>query len=252
MVSNTIQCEFESHPGHRSAPSGDATAARRQDRSRLVTSGPSPRSYIDLMRPGRAIAAVGAALLASALTASCSLGGGGSDDDDTRTAVDPAEGAGPRAKCVVADPQGEVILHPGSLAVDVPTRVVSVALVDAVGLDPVEEAVVDYSGAAGVQGVILDYPPLEHAGLVDSLADWDSRRPLVGARLRPADGEQAVLVAVRLADADSSGRVRGVRLTLRTRGGGSRTVPWEQLVLVQPPEQLCTVEVVASTTEWTR
>ena len=125
----------------------------------------------------------------------------------------PAAAPADPARCVVADPEGELILHPGSLiARDAEVTLEGVALEDAANLEVVETDTVAFSGNPTIRGIILDYPPMKNAGLADSLADWGQRRPLVGRTLTPADGLQAVLVVVRLADPASPGHLTGVAL----------------------------------------
>src|SRR3954469_13765514 len=80
----------------------------------------------------------------------------------------------PGPQCVVADPQGELIVHPGSLtATGGGWSLDHVALIGSENLDVVETDTVRFTGQPTVQGVILDYPPLKNAGIADSLADWD-------------------------------------------------------------------------------
>ncbi len=170
---------------------------------------------------------------------------------DVRTAKDPTTGVGVRAHCVVADPDGEVILHPGAFTVLAATRLDGAQLVDPANIEIVERSVVGYSGPIQLQGVVLDYPPLENAGIADALADWETRRPLEGLTVTPADGKQAVLVAVRLVDPGSPGHLRGVHVD-GTRDDYDDDLSWEQLLLVVPAGELCTIDRVAATTEWTR
>ncbi len=118
-------------------------------------------------------------------------------------------------------------------------------LLDPVNVEIVEKDVVAFGGTDGVQGIIVDYPPLKTAGLVDSLADWDQRRPLTGLGLGPGDGRQAVLVAVRLVDVTRPGHVSGV--VLHTDAGAQT---FRQTVLAEPPGALCTVAEVDSTLDW--
>lgn len=161
----------------------------------------------------------------------------------------PAEtGASPtahRAQCVVADPDGELILHPGSFTPDGPTTTEDATLDSPVNLRVLERDVVRFTGRSTVQGIVLDYPPLKTAGLADSLADWDARRPLAGLGLDTADGQQAVLVAVRLADPRRPGHLRGVTLTT-DRG----ETAYAQPVLVKPHGEPCTVADYDSTLDW--
>jgi len=121
--------------------------------------------------------------------------------------------------------------------------------VDAVNLEVVEEAVVAFAGRAGVQGVITDYPPAPNADLADSLARWADRRPLEGLALTPEDGQQAVLVALRLRDPSASGHLNGVTLTSSVDGETTATT-YAQPLLVEPPGELCTVTDVDATREW--
>jgi hypothetical protein len=153
--------------------------------------------------------------------------------------------AGTTADCVVADPQGEMIVHPGSLTPAAPLRLDLVSLVGAVNLQVIESDVVPFTGNPTVHGVIWNYPPLKNAGLADGLADWDDRQPLAGRALSPRDGQQAVLVALRLTDPSRAGHLDGVRL--EDSAGGTDFV---QPVLVKPPGTRCTVTDYASTTAW--
>ncbi|WP_148614727.1 hypothetical protein [Nocardioides rubriscoriae] len=150
-----------------------------------------------------------------------------------------------RAQCVVSDPQGEVILHSGSLTARAGLTLDDATLEEAVNLDVVERAVVQFTGRAGVQGIVLDYPPLKTAGLADSLARWEDRRALPGLTLGPDDGQQAVLVAVRLHDPATPGHLVGVRLTT---DAGVRV--YAQPVLVKPPGEICTVADYDGTLDW--
>lgn len=199
------------------------------------------------MQGHRPLAAAGAALIGLAL-AGC-IGGDGSDEAGVATATDDTEVEGVAARCVVADPEGELVLQPGSVAAVGPARLVSVALEDPVNLEVVEGAVTGYRGPPELQGVLVEYPP-RTVSYLEGLADWERRRPLAGLMIRPREGRQVVLVAVRLAEPDRPGHLRGVTLRARTRAG-PRTIGWEQLVLAVPAGEACTPEVVAGTTEWT-
>ncbi len=154
---------------------------------------------------------VAALLVVGVLLAGCDAS---SDDPAAEDgAGSPAAAPADPARCVVADPEGELILHPGSLiARDAEVTLEGVALEDAANLEVVETDTVAFSGNPTIRGIILDYPPMKNAGLADSLADWGQRRPLVGRTLTPADGLQAVLVVVRLADPASPGHLTGVAL----------------------------------------
>jgi len=202
------------------------------------------------MRERWAIAAGGAALMALAAFAGCRIGGEADEPSDAVTATDDTKVQGVRAQCVVADPEGELILHPGSFTASEPILLLSVSLDDPQNLEVVEDSVVDYRGPEQLQGVVLDYPPRANASFIDALTDWESRQPLAGLEVRPRDGQQAVLVAVRLADPSKSGHVRGVTIKART-ASGPRTLGWEQLVLALPDGETCTTKAVAETTEWT-
>ncbi|MFB9314879.1 hypothetical protein [Nocardioides plantarum] len=175
------------------------------------------------------------------------LAGCGSDDEAGSTPT-PSTGDSPgrhRAQCIVSDPEGEVILHPGSFVPDQRLVLRDAALEGADNLEVVERAVVRFTGRATVQGIVQDYPPLKTAGLADSLADWDSRRDLPGLVLGPDDGQQAVLVAVRLADPTRPGHLVGV--SLRADGGSTS---YAQPVLIEPHGALCTVAEYDSTLDW--
>ena len=184
------------------------------------------------------------------LQAGCSLVDGSDGSDRSVTATDDTLGQGVPAQCVVADPAGALILHPGSFTATERTRLRSITLDGPENLEVIEDSVADFGGPEGLQGVVLEYPPRANASFVDGLADWDSRRPLVGLVVRPHDGLQAVLVAVRLKDPDKAGHVRGVTIAAGT-SEGPRTLEWEQLVLILPDGETCTDETVAETTEWT-
>jgi hypothetical protein len=165
--------------------------------------------------------------------------------DDGEDAGDDRVPAPEGARCVVADPEGELILQPGTVEAEEQIRLEGVELDDATNLEIVEASAVAFSGGATAHGIILDYPPLKNAGIADSLADWDSRQPLAGAELRAADGRQAILVAVRLTDPESAGSITGVTLT-STEDGEEATRRWSQPVLAKPPGDLCTVDDFAS------
>jgi hypothetical protein len=199
---------------------------------------------------GRLAIAVGGAALTALVASGCSLVDGSDGSDGSVTATDDTLGQGVPAQCVVADPQGALILHPGSFTATERTRLVSITLDDPENLEVIEESVTAFGGPEDMQGVVLEYPPLANASFIDALADWDSRRPLVGLVVRPNDGQQGVLVAVRLKDPDQAGHVRGVTITART-SEGPRTLEWEQLVLLLPDGETCTEKAVAETTEWT-
>lgn len=201
------------------------------------------------MRERLAIAVCGAALMAP-VGAGCSLLDGSDGSDGSLIASDDTKGQGVPAQCVVADAHGALILHPGSFTAVERTRLVSITLDDPENLEVIEDSVTDFGGPEDLQGVVLEYPPLANASFIDALADWDSRRPLAGLVVRPRDGQQAVLVAVRLKDPDEAGHVRGVTITART-SEGPRTLGWEQLVLLLPDGETCTDKAVAETTEWT-
>ena len=197
-----------------------------------------------------------ATLVALSLTGSLLTACAGDDDGEAGPSTAPS-GATPstasssdspgrhRAQCIVSDPEGEVILHPGSFVPDASTVLSDATLRGAVNLEVVERAVVRFTGRAGVQGIVQDYPPLKTAGLADSLADWASRRDLPGLRVGPGDGQQAVLVAVRLADPTQPGHLVGV--DLETDAGST---PYAQPVLIEPHGALCTVAEYDSTLDW--
>jgi hypothetical protein len=161
--------------------------------------------------------------------------------------VSVAAGTRERAQCIVSDPEGELIVVPGTLDPDEPERLGDVELVDPVNLEVIESSVVAFSGRAGLQGIVQDYPPLPNAGLADSLADWSERRPLAGHQVGPDAPQQAVLVALRLSDATRPGHLDGVRLTY---ADGAAPTEMVQPVLVEPHDALCTVDEVDSTLEW--
>ena len=212
--------------------------------------------YPDGVRPTASRATVSARLLAVLLLApvvACSAGGDDRDEesDDVRTATDPNVGTGVLARCFVSDPDGELILHPGAFRVRRPVRLDDVELIDPVNVDVIEGSVVDYTGPLGLQGVVLDYPPLKNVGVADYLGDWETRRAIPGLQVTRADGKQAVLVAIGLVDPAEDGHLRGVRL-LGTSDGHADDRSWEQLALLVPHDQLCTVERIVATREWTR
>ena len=196
----------------------------------------------------RAIAAAGAAMVALVAGTGCNLVGD-SEEADVATAVDDAEGMGVTARCVVTDPEGELLLYPGSFTPTARTRLVSVVLEGEANLEVVEDSAVGYRGPDDLQGVVDEYPP-PSTSFIAALADWEARRPATGLVTRPRDGRQAVLVAVRLEDSGKPGHVRGVTIKARTPSG-PRTIGWEQLVLALPHGEACTPEVVADTIEWT-
>ena len=188
-----------------------------------------------------------ALLVAGALLAGCDASPDDAAAEDRTGGPAPTAAADP-ARCVVSDPEGELILHPGSLAAQgADVTLEGVELRDAENLDVVETDTVAFSGNPSIRGIILDYPPMKNAGLADSLADWDERRPLVGRTLSPADGLQAVLVVVRLTDPSAPGHLTGVALQATAEG---RTYP--QPVLVKPHGEPCTVDDIASTRSWLR
>ena len=202
------------------------------------------------MSPSRGPAQRVAALLVSGLVAmlvamlSACAGGDGPTAAPSGTT---AARSGDRAQCVVADPEGEIILHPGTLSPDSPTRLVDAVLDGSVNLEVVERDVVRFTGNPTISGIVLDYPPMKNAGLADSLADWDQRRPLRGAEIGPRHGQQAVLVAVRLDDPSQPGHVVGTTVTSSDAEG---TTSFTQPVLVKPHGTLCTVRDYDETLTW--
>ena len=152
------------------------------------------------------------------------------------------------ARCVVADPEGELILQPGSLSATGDGMTLGgVELQNVVNLEVIETDTVAFSGSPTVRGIILDYPPMKNAGLADSLADWDQRKPLEGRHLSAADGQTAVLVVLRLSDPGTPGHLSGVQLDT-SPSDGSRVYP--QPVLVKPHGEPCTTDDIASTKSW--
>ncbi|WP_141013758.1 hypothetical protein [Nocardioides sambongensis] len=203
--------------------------------------------------PGRWAATLAAATALGVLHG-CSTPGSGSGTDTDEpfvTATDPTRRTPVLARCVAADPEGEVMLHPGSVSATVPTLLLAADLTDAENLSVVERAIVRYDGTSQVTGIALNYPPLKDAGMVGSMGAWPTRRPLVGTTLGRGDGQQAVLVAIRLTDPEEPGRLTGVMLTQDT-GAGPDDIILRQQVLVNPPDQPCDVQAVAATTAWTR
>ncbi len=185
-------------------------------------------------------------LLAPVLTACSGDGGPAATPDAT-----PDARSGDRAQCVVADPEGEVILHPGSLRPRSPTRLLDVTLDRSVNLDVVERDVVRFTGSPTISGIVLDYPPLEKAGLADSLADWAARRALRGAQVGPRRGLQAVLVAVRLHDPTRPGHLDGATVASTDTGStATRSTTFAQPVLINPHGTLCTVSDYDGTLAW--
>ena len=150
-----------------------------------------------------------------------------------------------RAQCTPSDAEGEIILHPGSFTPEEPITLGDVSLVDPVNVEVVERDVVRFTGRSTISGIIRDYPPLKNAGLADSLADWETRRPLAGLEVGPADEQQAVLVAVRLTDPHTQGHVSGV--VLHDSAGDTS---YAQPVLVVPPGEICTVADYDGTLAW--
>ncbi|WP_134766347.1 hypothetical protein [Nocardioides sp. 1609] len=191
---------------------------------------------------------VTAAVVLSVLAlAACTQDGDAGPPPDPPTA-EPAS-SGQRAQCAVADPEGQLILLPGSLTPSSETVLDGVDLDRSVGLEVIEQAAVAFAGRSTVQGVVLDYPPLPNADLADSLATWDTRRALPGLRLTPDDGQHAVLVAVQLTDPDEAGHLDGVVLR-HTDADGTHEKVMAQPLLVQPADALCDVEAYASTLDW--
>ncbi|WP_137292188.1 hypothetical protein [Nocardioides dongxiaopingii] len=174
-------------------------------------------------------------------------------DDGTGSPTDPPtaapSGSGQRAQCAVADPEGQLILLPGSLTPSSATVLDGVDLDRSVGLEVIEQSAVAFAGRSSVQGVVLDYPPLPNADLADSLATWDTRRDLPGVRLAPGDGQHAVLVAVQLTDPAAAGHLDGV-VVRYTDAGGAHERTLAQPLLVQPPDALCDVAAYDSTLDW--
>lgn len=177
------------------------------------------------------------------------------DDDDADgsnegiTAIDDTESLAILAQCVVADPEGEMTLLPGSFVANQPTRLVSLEMDGADNLELIEAAVSDYRGPEDFQGVVAEYPPRK-TSFLEGLTNWDGRQPLAGLMVRPSDGKQVALVGVRLKDPSVPGHVRGVTIETST-DAGPRTIGWEQFALVLPDGSTCTDEAVAETTEWT-
>jgi len=152
----------------------------------------------------------------------------------------PAGDPGPRPDCVVADEQGEVIAHPGTLVPGRrPVSVVGVDLAGSYGLLTVEAVAVPWSGRTDIHGLVHEYPP-EH-GIADSLADWRQRRDLDGLALRPGDQPQAVLFALRLSDPETLGKVGGF-LVHERRDGVIHQVRLPQPLVIKPHGEICTVE----------
>ncbi len=220
-------------------------ASRRVWHARPVSSSRRPAQLVAaLLAPGLVAGLVtGLVIVLSACT-----GGDGSAAAPSGTT---AARSGDRAQCVVADPEGEIILHPGTLSPDSPTRLVDAVLDGSVNLEVVERDVVRFTGNPTISGIVLDYPPMKNAGLADSLADWDQRRPLRGAEIGPRHGQQAVLVAVRLDDPSQPGHVVGTTVTSAGSGSGSgATTAFTQPVLVKPHGTLCTVRDYDETLAW--
>ncbi|VXB70277.1 hypothetical protein [Nocardioides sp. AX2bis] len=196
------------------------------------------------MRPSRSRHL--AALLALACVgAACSpgTGQGGGDSSGGDREVE-------RARCVVADPEGELLLQVWSVrAPDGGLGLADVALVDGLNLEVVDAVAVPFAGTPGTQGVVLDYPPRKDAGLVDGLARWEDRRPLDDLRLRPRDGEQALLVALRLSDPTTLGHLTGTSVGTRTDRGVTVT-EHPQPLLVKPHDQPCRVDDPDEVADW--
>ncbi|GAA5152902.1 hypothetical protein GCM10023340_34010 [Nocardioides marinquilinus] len=192
------------------------------------------------------------AAVALLLVASACSGDDSPDRPDDTAPPDVATssaltGTRERARCIVSDPEGELIVVPGTLDPDQPLRLGDAELIDAVNLEVVESSVVAFSGRAGLQGIVQDYPPLPNAGLADSLADWSERRPLAGHQVAADAPQQAVLVALRLVDATRPGHLDGVRLTYADDAAPTEMV---QPVLVEPHDALCTIAEVDGTLAW--
>jgi len=169
-----------------------------------------------------------------------------SSDEDS-----PDDELGPRARCVAADSEGELILNPGSLQADQePWELTGVTLRGAQNLEIVESSAVAWGGQPGLQGIVVDYPPLKKAGIADGNADWDERQQLP-VTVSTEDGLQAMLVAVRLVEPGDAGRLTGVTLDYQ-EAGQTHTLSFTQQVLVEPHDEICTVDDGAATREWTR
>jgi hypothetical protein len=179
----------------------------------------------------------------AALLAGCTTTGG------SQVRPEPNSGPVTRAGCVATDPEGEVVLHPGTLQPGATTMVHGTRLIDPVNVAVIEASALASTGNPQVQGIVREYPPVEKAGLVHALADWETRRPLVELVIRPEDGRQAVLVAVRLVDPTQPGHLRGIRIT-STGAGKARDDDLLQPVLLLPHGSRCDVAAYDSTTEW--
>ena len=201
------------------------------------------------MQARRVIAAAGVALLALAAVAWWMSDDDEDGSDDGVTAIDDTERQGVVAQCVVADPEGELVLLPGSFTADRPTRLMSLELEEPENFELVERTVSDYRGPDDFQGVVVEYPP-RATSFLEGLTDWDGRQPIADLLVRPSDGKQVALVGVRLQDPDRPGHVSGVTIEAST-DAGPRTIGWEQLVLAVPHGETCTPEAVEETTEWT-
>ena len=189
----------------------------------------------------------GTRVMAASLLLAVALVGCSGHDGESGARAD----LGPRAKCVSADPEGEIILVPGVFEVEgEPRELTGVGLRDDHNLAVVESSTVAFSGQPTAHGIVLDYPPLKNAGIADSYADWDTRQQLPGT-VTSEDGMQAMLVAVRLIDPTESGRLTGVTLSY-LEAGEERAEEWTEQVLIEPPGDICTVDEVAATREWTR
>lgn len=147
----------------------------------------------------------------------------------------------PDNACFGTDSNGAITKHVATFTADESVRLSALDVVDADNVAAVHPVVLPFAGNPSVTGTFLRYPP--GSGVIaDSLMRWSDRTPLAGAEVDPDDGQQAVLVGLRLEDAAEDGHLDGLRLEYADSDGDTFTRTYPLPLRLKTPGQLCTAD----------
>jgi hypothetical protein len=177
-------------------------------------------------------------LLAGAILIGAMLVGCSGADEPAPLGAAPSTPAG---NCFVGDDDGALTRHVATFTPSESLDLEGVSISDSDNVELIDGFVLPFAGDPDVTGTFLRYPPGEGV-IADSLMTWSERTRLGGARVEPADGQQAILVGIRLSDPRREGTLSGFTLTYSDAEGSESTRAYPGPMTLKPPSEPCTVE----------
>jgi hypothetical protein len=147
----------------------------------------------------------------------------------------------PGQDCFVSDRGAAVTRHVATFTPPDALELLELTVSGADNVEIIDSFVLPFTGDPHVTGTFLRYPPGEDF-IADSLMVWSERQPLAGAGVEPADGQQAILVGVRLSDPSRDGSLDGFRLEYADGDGDEFTRDYPAPVILKSTTKPCTVE----------